>query len=122
MSYFCCFRLVLVISVISLWWRTLGAPVNRTIRPISDERYHIIYDIISGTRTFKEKSNNGRKNAARMIRRWRKKHHLSVANCLNPLTAAQEKATMRAAIFGSSYVKVASSFTDFVLPFEVGWF
>ncbi|XP_062613328.1 uncharacterized protein LOC134275091 [Saccostrea cucullata] len=31
------------------------------------------------------------KNAARMIRRWRKNHPLSVANCLNPLTGAQEK-------------------------------
>ncbi|XP_062598777.1 uncharacterized protein LOC134260208 [Saccostrea cucullata] len=29
---------------------------------------------------------------------------------------------MRVAIFGSSYVKRASSFTDFVMPFEVGWF
>ncbi|XP_061178494.1 uncharacterized protein LOC133187150 [Saccostrea echinata] len=29
---------------------------------------------------------------------------------------------MRVALFGSSYVKRASNFTDFVMPFEVGWF
>ncbi|XP_065932795.1 uncharacterized protein [Magallana gigas] len=108
MSYFLFCSLLLLFSIVSFWWKTSGAPVEKTIRPISDERYRLIYDIISGTRTINErKATLEEKNAARMIRRWKKHYPLTVAKCHNPLTGTEENRLM---------------VDDFAMPFEVEWF
>lgn len=47
MSYFLFCSLLLLFSIVSFWWKTSGAPVEKTIRPISDERYRLIYGNIN---------------------------------------------------------------------------
>lgn len=47
MSYFLFCSLLLLFSIVSFWWKTSGAPAEKTIRPISDERYRLIYGNIN---------------------------------------------------------------------------